>query len=469
MQECWMDSEQTPRRIEHDSMGPVEVPSQAHYGSQTQRARENFFDSGLKPPIALIRSLALIKSCAAQVNAGLNLLDARYSEAIAAAAEEVLAGRWDDQFVVDLFQTGSGTSTNMNMNEVLASRANEILTGQRGGRSPVHPNDHVNLGQSSNDVIPTALHVAAAETLARDLQPALEHLQQVLVAKSDQFGDVHKLARTHLQDAVPITLGQSFSGYVRQIELGCQRLSAVMPRLTELALGGTAVGTGLNTHPQFAGRTIAMIGERTGLAFKEANNHFEAQASRDAAVEAAGALKSVAISLVKIANDIRWLGSGPRCGLGELILPELQPGSSIMPGKVNPVIPEAVIQMAYQVMANDLAITLGGQAGNLELNVTIPLIAHNLLQAIHLLSGAARLLADKCLRDLQADRARCADYIEKSLALVTALVPEIGYDRAAQVAKQAYQSGRTVRQVALEEKILSPKKIEALLGPERKR
>jgi fumarate hydratase, class II len=467
--ECPMDnSEETPNRIEYDSMGPVAVPAPAHYGSQTQRAKDNFFDSGLKPPRALIHALALIKYSAAQVNADLGLLDAPLSAAISAAAEEVLAGRWDDQFVVDLFQTGSGTSTNMNMNEVLASRANEILSGRHGGRSPVHPNDHVNLGQSSNDVIPTALHVAAAKNLADHLQPALEHLRQVLAAKSEQFADVHKLARTHLQDAVPMTLGQGFSGYARQIELGCQRLTAVMPRLTELALGGTAVGTGLNTHPRFAGRTIALLAEKTGLPFREARNHFEAQAARDAAVETAGALKTVAVSLIKIANDIRWLGSGPRCGLGELILPELQPGSSIMPGKVNPVIPEAVIQMSYQVMANDLAVSLAGQAGNLELNVTIPLIAHNLMQSIHIMAGAARLLADKCLRDLQADRARCGAYIEKSLALVTALVPEIGYDRSAQVAKQAYQSGRTVRQVVQEEAILPPERIEELLGPERK-
>ncbi len=458
----------THGRIEHDSMGAVVVPAGAHYGSQTQRARENFFDSGVKPPLEMIHALALIKTCAAQVNAGLGLLDERLAEAIGAAAEEVLDGRWDDQFVVDLFQTGSGTSTNMNMNEVVASRANEIMTGQRGGRSPVHPNDHVNLGQSSNDAIPTALHIAAVTGIVRDAEPSLEHLQQILAAKASQFADVHKIARTHLQDAVPITLGQSFSGYVRQIELGRQRLAAVIPRLSELALGGTAVGTGLNTHPQFAPRTIALIAERTGLPFQEALNHFEAQAARDAAVEAAGALKTVAVGLVKIANDIRWLGSGPRCGLGELMLPELQPGSSIMPGKVNPVIPEAVIQMGYQIMADELAVTLAGQAGNLELNVTLPLIAHNLLQAIRLLAGAARLLADKCLRDLEADRARCGDYIEKSLALVTALVPEIGYDRAAELAKRAYQSDRTVREVALEEKILPAAKIEALLGPRRK-
>ena len=460
--------EAASRRVEHDSMGAVAVPSQAHYGSQTQRARDNFFDSGLRPPMKLIHALALIKACAARVNTDLQLIDGHLAEAIGAAADEVLAGRWDDQFVVDLFQTGSGTSTNMNMNEVIASRANEILTGQRGGRSPVHPNDHVNLGQSSNDVIPTALHIAAVKNLVLEVDPALEHLEGVLKDKVEQYRDVHKIARTHLQDAVPITLGQSFSGYVRQIELGRQRLTAALPRLGELALGGTAVGTGLNTHPQFASRTIALIAERSGLPLQEALNHFEAQAARDAAVETAGALKTVAVSLVKIANDIRWLGSGPRCGLGELKLPELQPGSSIMPGKVNPVIPEAVIQMGYQIMANDLAVTLAGQAGNLELNVTMPLIAHNLLQAMHLLAGAARLLANKCLQGLAADRKRCSDYIEKSLALVTALVPEIGYDRAAEVAKRAYQSDRTVRQIVLEEKILPARKIEVLLGPERK-
>ena len=450
-------------RQEEDSMGTVRVPTDAYYGSQTQRAVDNFFDSGLKLPIDFIHALALIKRCAAVVNEHLGLLEAQLAGAIISAAEEVLQGRWDDQFVVDLFQTGSGTSTNMNMNEVLASRANEILTGKRGGRSPVHPNDHVNRGQSSNDVIPTALHVASVMAITQSLLPALRYLHRALDEKVKAFQGVRKIGRTHLQDAVPMTLGQAFSGFVRQIELGCERIESALPRLKELALGGTAVGSGLNSDPQFAQGTIAEISTHTGINFQEARNHFEAQAARDAAVETSGVLKTVAASLVKIANDIRWLGSGPRCGIGELRLPALQPGSSIMPGKVNPVIPEAVIQIAFQVMGNDTAIMLAGQAGNFELNVTLPLIAYNLLQSVNLMAGAARLLADKCLRDLQADTQRCEAFIEKSLALVTGLVPLIGYDRSAELAKKAYQSGKTIREVILEEKVLPETQVNRLL------
>ncbi len=446
-------------------MGTVRVPQNAHYGSQTQRAVENFFDSGLKPPAGLIRALAMVKRFSAQINRELELLPPQIADAVSQAAEEVMAGQWDDHFVVDLFQTGSGTSTNMNMNEVLASRANEILTGRRGGRTPVHPNDHVNLGQSSNDLIPTALHVAAALAIDRQLRPALTCLHQQLSEKSEAFKQIYKIGRTHLQDAVPVTLGQTFSGYSRQIELAGRRLEAIMPRLTELALGGTAVGNGLNTHPRFAGRVIDRIGEHTGIAFREAENHFEAQAAQDAVVETSGALKTIAVSLVKIANDIRWLGSGPRCGIGELLLPALQPGSSIMPGKVNPVIPEAVIQAAYLVMGNDTAIALAGQAGNFELNVTLPLLSHNLLQSVDLLAKASKLFADKCLRELSANKERCESYIEKSLALVTTLVPHIGYDRAAELAKQAYETNRTVREVALDAKVLPAGQIEELLGP----
>jgi fumarate hydratase, class II len=453
-----------PFRQEQDSMGTVRVPAEAHYGSQTQRAADNFFNSGLKPPTALIRALAMVKYHAVQTNQSLGLLDKGLATAIATAAQEVMAGRWDDQFVVDLFQTGSGTSTNMNMNEVVASRANEMLTGVKGGRAPVHPNDHVNLGQSSNDVIPTALHVAAALGLVHALQPALVDLHSRLMAKVTDFKGIQKIGRTHLQDAIPVSLGDVFSGFARQIDLGRDRLDAVMPRLCELALGGTAVGSGLNTHTAFARQVIAGLHEQTGIAFTEAVNHYEAQAARDAIVETSGALKTVAVSLVKIANDIRWLGSGPRCGIGELKLPALQPGSSIMPGKVNPVIPEAVIQVAYQVMGNDTAIALAGQSGNFELNVTLPLLAHNILQSIDLLAGAARMFADRCLKDLAADPTRCGAYIEQSLALVTALVPHIGYDRAADLAKQAHQAGKTVRQVALEEKVLPPEQIQELLG-----
>ncbi|MDA8139006.1 MAG: class II fumarate hydratase [Desulfobacteraceae bacterium] len=451
-------------REEKDSMGAVKVPAEAYYGSQTQRAVDNFMHSGLKPPTALIYALALIKQCAAGVNLRLGLLPEASAKAIITATEEVLAGRWDDQFVVDLFQTGSGTSTNMNMNEVLASRANEILTGRRGGRAPVHPNDHVNLCQSSNDTIPTALHIAAAQLLQNHLLPALGRLHQALLDKATDFADVAKIGRTHLQDAVPMTLGDSFSGFARQIELGRERMAAVMPRLTELALGGTAVGNGLNAPPGFAAQTIADIARKTQIPFSEAQNHFEAQAARDAAVETSGALKTLAVSLVKIANDIRWLGSGPRCGIGELLLPSLQPGSSIMPGKVNPVIPEAVIQVAYQVMGNDTAIALAGQAGNFELNVTLPLLAHNLLQSETLLAKACDLLNEKCIKELQADRKKCEQYIQKSLALVTALVPVIGYDRAAAIAKRAYTEDKTVRQVVREEQILPQAQLDRLLG-----
>jgi fumarate hydratase class II len=451
-------------RKEYDSMGEVHVPATAHYGSQTQRAVDNFGRSGLQPPIQLIHALASVKAAAAKINHKLNQLDEERSLAIEAAAKEIAQGLWDDQFVVDLFQTGSGTSTNMNMNEVIASIANEALTGKRGGREPVHPNDHVNLGQSSNDLIPTALHFASVLDIHQKLLPALDHLHGKLKARVVEFELVRKIGRTHLQDAVPMTLGQAFGGFARQIQLGGDRIRAVLTRLTELALGGTAVGNGINTHPRFASMTIEALSDATGIVFREAENHFEAQGSRDAAVETSGSLKTVAVGLIKISNDIRWMGSGPRCGIGELRLPSLQPGSSIMPGKVNPVIPEAVIQMAYQVAGNDAAIALAGQSGNFELNVTLPLIAHNLLQSIGLVSHGARLLADKCIAGLEADRDQCEGYIEQSLALVTALVPHIGYDRAAELAKEAYNSGRTVRQVALSKKVLPEDTINQLLG-----
>ena len=452
-------------RLESDSMGDVRVPVDAHYGPQTQRAVNNFFNSGLKPPIPLVHALAMIKLHAARTNAELGLLDLELANPIAAAAQEIMDGLWIDQFVVDLFQTGSGTSTNMNMNEVIASRANEILTSRKGGRSPVHPNDHVNMGQSSNDVIPTALHVATILSLVHQLHPAMGILYGRLKDKAVQWEGVRKTGRTHLQDAVPMTLGQSFSGYARQIELGRDRIGNVISHLSELALGGTAVGSGLNTHPSFANKVIFGLSEHTGIAFREAVNHFEAQAAQDAVVETSGALKVIAVSLVKISNDIRLLGSGPRCGIGELKLPALQPGSSIMPGKVNPVIPEAVIQMAYQVMGNDTTIALAGQSGQFELNVTLPLLAHNILQSIHLLSGGAQLLADNCIQALAADEARCEGFIEQSLALVTALVPHIGYDRSADLAKKAYATGKTVREIATAEQVLPEDRIAELLGP----
>ncbi|RTZ95766.1 MAG: aspartate ammonia-lyase [Deltaproteobacteria bacterium] len=452
-------------RQEHDSMGTVRVPAEAYYGAQTQRAVENFTISGLRFPPVFIRQLAQVKKAAAAVNADLGLLDAARADAICRAAGEVMDGKFDEQFVVDLFQTGSGTSTNMNMNEVLASRANEILTGRRGGKSPVHPNDHVNLGQSSNDVIPTVIHLAAAGQLSRELLPALGLLLQTLKIKRDQFADVAKIGRTHLQDAVAMTLGDEFSGYARQIELGIERIDQGLPHLLELALGGTAVGTGINTHPLFARQVIARLADDTGLAFTEAANHFEAQAARDSALAMSGALKTLAAGLVKIAGDIRWLGSGPRCGLGEIRLSALQPGSSIMPGKVNPVIPEAVIQVAYQVMGNDTAILLGGQSGRFELNVAMPLIAYNLLQSIDLLTGAVRLLADKCIAGIEADRIRCRQYVDQSLALATLLVPHIGYDHAAQVAKKAHNTGRTVREVVVADGLLPTDRVERLFGP----
>lgn len=452
-------------REEKDTMGTVRIPVDAYYGAQTQRAVDNFPISNQTFPTVFIRSLALIKECAAAVNADLGLLDNRLAQAIIQAAREVGQGELSDQFVVDVFQTGSGTSTNMNMNEVLATRANEILTQKKTSRSPVHPNDHVNQGQSSNDVIPTALHISAMKAIRQTLIPALERLHAVIAEKASDFSDVHKIGRTHLQDAVPLTLGQEFSGYARQIALGRQRIAATEKQLLELALGGTAVGSGLNTHLEFAGRVIAMISERTGIAFVEAENHFEAQAARDAAVATSGQLKTLAVSLVKIANDIRWLASGPRCGLGEINIPSLQPGSSIMPGKVNPVIPEMLLQVAAQVVGNDTAISVGGQSGNFELNVMIPLITHNLLQSIQLLGSGVDVFAEKCIRGVTANRERCAANIERSLAMVTGLVPHIGYEKSAAIAKKAYETGQTVREVALEQQIVSEELLNRIMEP----
>jgi len=444
-------------------MGEVRVPEAAYYGAQTQRAVENFTISGLRFPGAFIRALGMIKKHAALVNRGLGLLDPELAEPILAAAQEVCEGKRDDQFVVDIFQTGSGTSTNMNANEVIAGRANERLKGSRGGKTPVHPNDHVNLGQSSNDVIPSAIHIAAMLQIEKHLIPALDLLKAALHEKAVEFQEVGKIGRTHLQDALPVTLGQEFSGYARQMELGVERLRAAEPRLSELALGGTAVGTGVNAHPQFAAKVIAGISEETGLTFREALNHFEAQAARDALVETSGVLKTVAVALIKIAQDIRWLSSGPRCGLGEISLPSLQPGSSIMPGKVNPVVAEAVLQVCAQVIGHDTAITLGGQAGNFELNVMLPMLAYNLLQSIRWLGNAASAFAEKCVKGIVANREKCASYLEQSLALVTPLVPHIGYDRAAALAKKAFDTRRTVREVAVAEGVLPEEEIHRIL------
>ena len=451
-------------RFEQDSMGEVQVPEDAYYGAQTQRAKENFSISTLRFPSCLIHAIVLIKKHAAQVNSELRLLDARLSQSIVTAAQEAQSGKLDDQFVVDVFQTGSGTSTNMNVNEVIAGRANELLTGKRGGKSPVHPNDHVNLGQSSNDVIPSAIHIAALLEIRKQLLPALGVLHKELKEKSEAFRDIRKIGRTHLQDAVPMTLGQEFSGYARQVEVGVRRLKSVEESLSELALGGTAVGNGLNTHPEFASRVIASIAEETGIAFRETQNHFEAQAAQDAVVETSGVLKTIAVSLMKIANDIRWLASGPRCGIGEIKIPSLQPGSSIMPGKVNPVIPEMVLQVAAQVIGSDAAITQGGQAGNFELNVMLPLMAYNLILSIQLLAGAARALAEKCIRGIEANKEKCASSLEQSLALATAFVPVIGYDRAASLAREAYEKNKTIREVALETGLLPQEDIQKILN-----
>ncbi len=450
-------------REEKDSMGTVQVPNDAYYGAQTQRAADNFTISGLTFPFSFIRALCMIKKHAAVVNRELGLLDKRVAEAITIAAEEVNQGKLDDQFIVDVFQTGSGTSTNMNANEVIAGRANEILTGKRGGKFPVHPNDHVNLGQSSNDVIPSTIHIAALTEIRNHLLPSLAKLQKDLKEKSAELKDVKKIARTHLQDAVPISLGQEFSGYARQIELGIDRIKSVEATLSELALGGTAVGTGLNTHPGFAVRVIAGISQETGCTFKEAQNHFEAQAAQDAVVETSGALKTLAVSLIKIANDIRWLSSGPRCGLGEINIPSLQPGSTIMPGKVNPVIPETVLQVAAQVIGNDAVITFSGQAGNFELNVMLPLMAYNLLQSIHLLSRAVTVFGEKCIKGISANIEKCTSNLEQSLALVTAFVPAIGYDKAAAIAKEAYETGKIVREVACKARVLPEREVNKIL------
>ncbi len=452
-------------RIERDSLGEVAVPADALYGAQTQRAVENFPISGMRFPRSFIRALGLIKAAAAQVNRELGLLDERRANAIVQAAQEVAEGRWDDQFPIDIFQTGSGTSTNMNANEVIANRAIQLLGGRIGTRDPVHPNDHVNMGQSSNDVIPTAIHVAAYLEIREELLPALQHLHQALQEKAVELDDVVKTGRTHLMDAMPIRMGQEFSGYAAQIAQGMQRLEGMLPRLAELAIGGTAVGTGINAHPEFGRRVAATLAEATGIPFREAENHFAAQAAQDTAVELSGVLKTLAVSLMKIANDLRWMNSGPLAGLGEITLPALQPGSSIMPGKINPVIPEAVTMVCAQVMGNDVTVSIAGQSGNFELNVMLPVIAHNLLESLRLLANASRVLADKAVRGLVVNRERIAALVERNPILVTALNPVIGYDRAAEIAKRAYAEKRSIREVAREMTELSDEELDRLLDP----
>jgi fumarate hydratase class II len=453
-------------RTERDSLGDVAVPAGAYYGAQTARAVENFPISGLHFSRRFIRALGLIKKHAALSNQTLKLVPEKIAVAIQQAAQEVIDGGWDHQFVVDIFQTGSGTSTNMNANEVIASRASELLGGRLGDRT-VHPNDHVNHGQSSNDVIPSAMHLAALESIVFHLIPALHELLQQLRGKTEAFSEIIKLGRTHLQDATPIRLGQEFSGYASQIEHGISRLRNVEGHLGELALGGTAVGTGINTHPEFAIRTITGLARETKLHLREASNHFESQAARDACVETSGALKTLAVSLIKIANDIRFLGSGPRGGIGELKLPQLQPGSSIMPGKVNPVMCEMVIQVGAQIIGNDAAITFAGTSGHLELNTMLPVIAHNLLQSIELAANASRVFARRCVAGLEADVEQCQNTLTRSFALGTALVPVIGYDLAARIATVAQESGRTVHAVALELSGLRAEQLDRLLDAKR--
>ncbi len=448
-------------RIERDSMGEMRVPQHALWGASTQRAVENFPISGYRFPRRFLHALGLVKEAAAIANSDLGLLDPVLAAAIRAAAGEVASGALDDHFVVDVFQTGSGTSTNMNANEVIAARAAARLG------TAVHPNDHVNMCQSSNDVIPTAMHVAARTAVEEDLVPALGILRDALTRKALEFDAVVKVGRTHLQDATPVRLGQELGGHARQIELAIERLRAAAHGVEELALGGTAVGTGINAHPSFAARAIAVLAERTGFPFREAANHFEAQAAKDAIVQLSGTLRTVAVSCTKIANDVRWLASGPRCGLGEINLPATQPGSSIMPGKVNPVMAEALLQAAAFVIGADATITICGQGGNFELNVMMPVMAHQLLESMRVLANAIRAFAERCVAGISANRERCAATIEQSLAMCTALAPVIGYDAAAAIAKESFATGKTVREIARARGVLPDDALERILDPWR--
>jgi fumarate hydratase class II len=454
-------------RAERDSMGTFEVPVDAYYGANTMRAVVNFPISDLRLPRGFIRALGLIKQASAQANADLGLLDPRLAEAVVRAAQDVVDGNLDDGFVVDVFQTGSGTSTNMNANEVISNRAIELLGGEKGSRTPVHPNDHVNLGQSSNDVIPTAIHIAAAVDIHDRLIPALQRLEDSLRRRSEDFWGVIKTGRTHLQDATPIRLGQEFLGWAGQIERGRRRAATALEELTELALGGTAVGTGVNTHPDFARRVIERVAEATGVPFRETGNHFQAQSRLDGVVSASAALKTIAVSMYTIASDLRLLGCGPRAGIAEIALPAVQPGSSIMPGKVNPVICESVTMVAAQVIGNDAAVTFAGAAGSLlELNVMMPVAAYNLLQSIAILSTSAVNLAEQAVDGVEATD-NGPRLVEQGLMTCTALAPRIGYDAAAAIAKEAFRSGRTVREVARERTDLAEEELAELLDPVR--
>jgi fumarate hydratase, class II len=454
-------------RIESDSMGKIEVPADHYWGAQTQRSLIHFAIGHEIMPRSLIRAFGILKKAAAEVNRQLSKLDQQKTALILRAADEVISGKLDPEFPLRIWQTGSGTQTNMNANEVISNRAIELAGGEMGSKKPIHPNDHVNMSQSSNDTFPTAMHIAAAEEITHRLIPALQHLRDSLARKRTEFDDIVKIGRTHLMDAVPLTLGQEFSGYVAQLDQNIARLKQILPDLLELAIGGTAVGTGLNTHPEFADRCAAQIAELTGLPFKSATNKFAALAGHDALVMASGALRTLACSLMKIANDIRWMGSGPRCGLGELSLPENEPGSSIMPGKVNPTQSEAMTMVCVQVMANDAAITFAGSQGNFELNVFKPVIIHNLLQSIALLSDASALFAKYCVDGISPNRKKIDQYVASSLMLVTALSPHIGYDNAAKVAKLAHEKGETLRQASEELGFLKAEEFDRLVRPEK--
>lgn len=456
----------TEYRIERDSLGEVRVPANALYGAQTQRAVENFPISGIRFPRVFIRALGLIKGAAAAVNYDLGLLDEERAKAIQQAAQEVAEGRWDEHFPIDIFQTGSGTSTNMNANEVIANRATQIL-GHEMGSKYVHPNDHVNMGQSSNDVIPTAIHVSAYLEVHEILLPGLRHLQSTLEKRAAELDDVVKTGRTHLMDAMPVRMSQEIGGWAYQVQQSIERIEQCLPRLAKLAIGGTAVGTGINAHPEFGARVAAKLAEMTGLPFVETDNHFAAQSAMDTATELSSHLKTAATALMKIANDLRWMNSGPIAGLAEITLPALQPGSSIMPGKINPVIPEAMMMVAAQVIGNDLTIAIGNERGNFQLNVMLPVIAHNLLQSITILGNAARVLADKAVAGFTVNRERIAALVDRNPILVTALNPVIGYDLAAKIAKKAYAEGRSLKEVALEMTDLTPEQLEEILDPRK--
>lgn len=452
-------------RIENDSMGELKVPSSSYYGAQTMRAIQNFPISDLKFQDSFIKALAQIKLSAAEANFKLDLLEERHKNAIVSACEDIIEGKMNDQFILDIFQTGSGTSSNMNMNEVISNRAIELLNGEIGSKKPIHPNDHVNMGQSSNDVIPSAIHLSAISTITNNLLPNLEKLNKSLLKKSGKFMDVVKTGRTHLQDATPIRLGQEFLGYAGQIQRASSRISNSVNELSEIALGGTAVGTGVNTHPDFAKNVCEFLSKLIKINISETDNHFQAQSTLDTAVACSGNLKSLAVALMKISNDIRWLSSGPRSGLNEIELPAVQPGSSIMPGKINPVIPESVCQVAAQIIGNDTTISIAGQSGNFEINVMMPVVAYNLLQSIELASSSCENLVDQCIDGIKATE-NGPKMVTNGLAIVTTLVPHIGYDKSAYIAKQAQLENVTIKEIALKETDFSSQELDKILNPE---